>query len=160
VRRKKNGYFERTENTPAPLVARIDRRVHFSEADVMAIAWHGRYARFFEEASATLCRECGLSYKDLYLAKLRAPIVQLHVDYFQPLLLDEEFSITASMIWCDGARLNIEYTLIKQDSSIAATGYTVQMFLEAETGKVELVVPELLEQCRKRWKMGEFKCLK
>ena len=160
MRRKKNGYFERIENAPIPLVVRIDRRVHFSEADVMAIAWHGRYARFFEEASAALCRECGLSYKEMYEAKLRAPIVQLHVDYFQPLLLDEEFSAVASIIWCEGARLNIEYTLLKQDSSIAATGYTVQMFVDAESDKVHMVAPQLLEQCRKRWKMGEFECLK
>ena len=160
MRRKKNGYFERTDNAPEPLVARVDRRVHFSEADVMAIAWHGRYARFFEEASAALCRECGLSYGELYQARLRAPIVQLHIDYFQPLLLDEQFCIAASMIWCEGARLNIEYTLIKRDSSVAATGYTVQMFTDAESGKVQLTVPKLVEQCRKRWKMGEFECLK
>lgn len=159
VRRKKDGYFKRIGGMPKPLVIRVKRRVNFSEVDVMGIAWHGRYAVYFEEGSAALGRQCGLSYKDFYEGNLRAPIVQFHIDYYQSLTLDEEFIIVASLVWCDSARLNTEYRLIKQNGSIAATGYTVQMFTDGVTGDVYLASPELLEQCRKRWQAGEFKCL-
>lgn len=160
MRRKKRNYFPPIEGAPAPVKVSIKRRVSFSEVDVMAIVWHGRYPVFFEEGSAALGRLCGLSYKDFYENALRAPIVQIHVDYHAPLLLDEEFTIDAFLVWSEGARLNTEYALIKSDGSIAATGYTVQMFVEAESGDVQLTTPPLLETCRKRWQLGEFACKK
>ncbi|MDM8526315.1 acyl-CoA thioesterase [Desulfococcaceae bacterium HSG8] len=159
VRRKKNGYFERIAGAPEPLTVRLKRWVNFSEADVMGIAWHGRYPEYFEEAWAELGRYCGLSYTDFYEADLRAPIVQFHIDYHQPLMLGEKFTVSASMIWSQGARLNTEYTLIKKDNTIATTGYTVQMFIEGTTNEICITTPELLGKCRRRWEAGEFKCL-
>jgi len=156
TRRKKGGYFRQSDETPAPLVVRVKRRVSFGEADVMGIAWHGRYAAFFEEASAELGRRCGLSYEEFAEANLRAPIVQLHVDYHLPLLLDEEFTVEVSGIWCEGARLNTEYAVIKADGRIAATGYTVQMLIDGGSGEACLTSPKLLERCRERWKAGEL----
>ena len=156
VRRKKDTYFERFKEMPDPLTVYIKRRVKFSEADLMGIAWHGRYPDFFEEGAAELGRCYGLSYKELYSANLRAPIVQLHIDYHKPLFLDEEFTIKASLIWNEGARLNTEYSLIKEDGSIAATGYTIQMFIDGANSDVLITSPELLEECRRRWKNGEF----
>lgn len=159
MRRKIKGYFKHSEGTPGPLVIRVKRRVRFSEVDIMGITWHGRYPVYFEEGSAELGRRCGLSYQDFYDANIRAPIVQLHIDYHRPLYLDEEFTITASYLWSEGARLNTEYSLIKQDGSTASTGYTVQMFIDSITKDAYLSSPDLLERCRKRWKAGEFSCL-
>ena len=154
--RKRKTYFERGEDLPAPVVAEIRRRVHFSEIDAMGIVWHGRYSLYFEEAAEELGRICGLSYKDYYEAGLRAPIVEFHVDYYQSLRLDEELRSRASLIWHEGARLNTEYGLYKQDGSLAAGGYTVQLLTESESGEVCIVSPALLERCRHRWKTGEF----
>lgn len=155
-RRRKNGYFKRVEGAPEPVSVSVSRRIGFSEADVMGIAWHGRFPVFFEEASAELGRKCGLSYKEFYDTNLRAPIVQLHIDYYRSLLLDEKFAVTASLIWNDGARLNTEYSVIKNDGTISATGYTIQMFTDGSTGEVLISSPELLERCRIRWKAGEL----
>ena len=156
ARRRKGGYFRQSDEAPAPLVVRRKRRVSFGEADVMGIAWHGRYVSFFEEGSAELGRRCGLSYEEFAEANLRAPIVQLHIDYHLPLALDEEFTVEVSGIWCEGARLNTEYAAIKSDGSIAATAYTVQMLIDGESGETCLTSPELLERCRRRWRAGEL----
>ncbi len=154
--RKRKTYFERDEDMPLPVVAEVLRRVHFSEVDAMGIVWHGRYSLYFEEAAEELGRLCGLSYKDFHEAGLRAPIVEFHVDYYQSLRLAEEFKARASLIWHEGARLNTEFGLYKQDGSLAACGYTVQLLTEAERGEVCIVSPALLERCRHRWKTGEF----
>ncbi len=97
----------------------------------MGIVWHGRYSIYFEEASAEIGRRCGLSYKDFYEAELRAPIGEFHIDYYKPLYLDEEFTIRGALYWHGGSRLNTEYQLLKQDGSIAASGYTVQLFIHS-----------------------------
>ena len=160
VRRKKGAYFPRIDGAPAPLVARVKRRVSFNEADVMGIAWYGRYPVFFEEGAAELGRHCGLSYRDFADADLRAPIAQLHIDYHAPLSLDEEFIIVASGIWSEGARLNTEFALIGEAGAIAATAYTVQMLIDGATGQPCFTSPALLEDCRSRWKAGDFDWLK
>lgn len=156
MRRQKKGFFKREQGTPAPLRCTVSHRVLFGEVDVMAIAWHGQYARLFEEASTELRRQIGLSYEDFFEAGLRAPIVQLHVDYHRPLVLDEQAGIQADIIWSDAARLNMEYTVFKEDGSIGATGYTVQLFTNTE-GLPCWIMPELLAESQRRWKDGEFR---
>jgi len=159
ARRKE--YFEKNSGLPEPLSFSLKRRVSFSEVDVMGIAWYGRYAIYFEEALRELERRCGLSYQDYFTAGLQAPIVALHIDYQQPLYLDEEFTIKASLAWSEGAKINAEYEIIKEDGSIATRGYTIQVLVEAQSaGEACIVVPELIERLRKRWLAGEFKCLK
>lgn len=155
-KRRTKTYFERIPGAPEPIVAEVRRRVRFNEADPMAIAWHGRYPLFFEEASEELGRKCGLSYPEYFAAGVRAPIVELHIDYFKPLHLDEEFTVRASLIWNEGARLNTEFHLLKQDGSPATSGYMVQLFIDHKTGEPYMISPELLERCRRRWKAGEF----
>ena len=75
---------------------------------------------------------------------------------FQSLELDELFTIKASMLWTEAARINIEYEITKEDGSLAATGYTVQLFSSATTGEPCFALPPLLEKQQERWKAGEF----
>ncbi|NVN91089.1 MAG: acyl-CoA thioesterase [Desulfuromonadales bacterium] len=155
IRRKKI-YFERLAGSPDPVVMDIRRGVHFSDADPMGIMWHGRYPLLFEEASEALGSRCGLCYGEYREAGLYAPILSLHIDYFQPLYLAEEFTVRASLIWNEGARLNTEFQVLKQDGSIATSGYTIQLFTDHLTGQPCMVSPAMLERCRNRWKAGEF----
>jgi acyl-CoA thioester hydrolase len=160
MRRKKGKYFVPVPGAPSPVVVRVTRRVSFSEVDLMGIVWHGRYPQYFEEGFAALGRVCGLSYEDFYRSALRAPIVQMHIDYFAPLVLDEEITVEAGLVWSEGARIHIEYALYKADGTLASTGYTVQMFTDASSGTPLLVSPPLMEECRKRWKKGDLRCVK
>ncbi len=155
-RRERHGYFKRIAGVPEPVAVRVKKRVSLQEADVLGIAWHGRYAEYFELAAVELRRRCGFSFEELRDAGLTAPIVQFHVDHYLPLELDEEFRVMASLIWSEGARLNIEYEVAKLDNRIAATGYTIQMFVDRVAGEPCLISPDLLERCRKRWQAGEL----
>lgn len=157
--REKKEYFEKITQDPKPLSFKMKRRASFNEVDAMGIVWYGRYAIYFEEAQRELNRSCGLTYQDYFSAGLAAPIVAFHIDYQQPLYLDEEFTVKASFVWSDGAKINIEYEIIKDDGSISTRGYTIQVLVEAKTKLTCLITPELIERFRKRWKIGEFKCL-
>jgi len=154
-RRLKGGYFGIDRDAPPPIVVRLDHRVRFSDVDPMAILWHGRYAKLFEQANEELGRLCGMGYPEFRSHRLQAPIVQLHVDYFAPVTLGEQVTIVGRMIWADGARSNIEYEIRKENGTLAATGYTVQMFVD-DTGMPLLENPVLLDACRRRWRAGEF----
>jgi len=155
-RRQRSGYFPIEADSPAPLIARLKYRARFSDVDPMAVVWHGRYANLFEQASEELGRRTGLSYADFHRSKLQAPIVQLHVDYFAPIVLGEEVTIAAKLLWCEAARINTEFEIHRASGVLAAAGYTVQMLID-ESGAPLLATPPLLENCRRRWRSGEFR---
>jgi acyl-CoA thioester hydrolase len=155
-RRKRGGYFAADAEAPKPLTARVTYRVQFSDVDPMAILWHGRYVKLFEQASEELGRACGMGYADYHRERLQAPIVQLHADYFAPVGLGEVVTIVGKMVWCEGARINCEFEILKESGVRAATGYTVQMFVD-ETGRPLLASPPMLERCRALWDRGEFR---
>lgn len=153
--RRKKTYFQRKKG-PEPITAEVEKRISFSETDAMAIVWHGRYPALFEMACEKLARKVGLSYKSYFEHDLRAPIVQMHADYFAPLKLEEKIRIQAALIWTEAARMNTEYRIWKENGKTAATGYTVQMLTDAQTGSFCLFDPPLLRQMKQRWRNGDF----
>ena len=124
--------------------------------DSMAIAWHGNYLRFFEAAHTELMQKIGLGFKAYADAGIGAPMVQSHVDYHSPLLLDELFTVRAELFWNEGARLDIAYTVTGSDGRICATGFTVQMFCDLVSREPCLFPPPLAAVMQERWKNGEF----
>jgi acyl-CoA thioester hydrolase len=154
-RRQKGNYFPPEAGAPAPLVVRLRQRIHFSDVDPMGILWHGRYAKLFEKANEALGHLAAMTYADFHRDRITAPIVQLHVDYFSPARLGDEVTIVGKMLWCDGARMNIEYEVRSEGQRLIATGYTVQMFVDAE-GVPLMASPAMLEACRARWIAGEL----
>ena len=158
MRRKKH-YFTQAPDRPAPLELTVKRTLRFSEVDALAIAWHGHYLRFFEEAHTELMRKIGLSYERYFAEQLGAPVAQAHLDYFAPLRLDQSFTVTARLFWNDGARLDVEYEICTDDGTCAATGYTVQMFVDLVTRQPCLTPPEVLVKCQKSWKAGDFSAM-
>jgi acyl-CoA thioester hydrolase len=154
-RRQKGGYFPAVADAPPPLVVRLEKRIAFSDVDPMGILWHGRYAKLFEQANEELGRQCGMSYPEFKRDRLLAPIVQLHVDYFSPVKLQEVVTIIGKMVWSEGARIDIEYEIRHDDHSLAAAGYTVQMFVD-DSGAPLMASPAMQEVCRRRWRAGEI----
>ena len=154
-RRRKSGYFGVEADVVAPVIVRVNRRIRFSDVDPMGVLWHGRYAKLLEDANEELGRRCGMTYAEFYRERLKAPIVQFHVDYFASPMLGEEITTTGRLIWSEGARMNIEYEIHKENGQLAAAGYTVQMFI-GEDNQPLLACPPLQEKCRKRWLAGEF----
>lgn len=156
VNRRRKHYFTTEPGTPAPVSAEVTRRLAFSEVDSMAIAWHGNYLRFFEAAHTELMQKIGLGFKAYADAGIGAPMVQSHVDYHSPLLLDELFTVRAELFWNEGARLDIAYTVTGSDGRICATGFTVQMFCDLVSREPCLFPPPLAAVMQERWKNGEF----
>ena len=155
MRRRKAGYFTQ-DGGPAPIVQKVSKAVSFSEVDAMAIVWHGRYVQYFEMAEEALLRRIGMSYAEHATSGVRSPIVQLHVDYHRPIGLTEVIEIEAKLVWDEAARMNTEFRILKQDGTLAATGYLIQMFVSAETGLPFLTDPPMFAEVRRRWLAGEF----
>jgi acyl-CoA thioester hydrolase len=153
TRRIQKAAFPVEPGAPAPLVATAARRVRFEEVDPLGIVWHGRYPSYLEDGRAALGERYGLAYMDMVREGFTAPIVQMHLEYHAPLRFPEDFTIEASLHWTEAVRLNFSYKLVNAAGAITATGYTVQLILDA-AGQVALFRPEYLDVFWRRWKSG------
>ena len=153
---KRKDYFQKDPNSPPSIEVTVKRCLLFSEVDALAIAWHGRFPQFFEEAQTELGHKCGLTYDAFRDEGIAAPITQIHIDYFRPLMLDKIFTVKASLHWNEAARLNTEYRITGEDGLCACTGYTIQLFVDLKTREPLWLSPDILIRCRQRWRAGEF----
>ena len=154
--RRRKTYFQSQPGEPEPLVWEISHRLLFSEVDALAIGWHGRFPQFFEMCHTELMRRIGLDYETYKKNNVGAPIVQFHADYFLPLELDEIFTVRAELVWSDGARLNVNYEIIKENGELSATGYTVQMLFDPFTHTPYITTPPFFQEVLDRWQNGEL----
>lgn len=148
-------YFKQKHDDPAPLVARVSRIVRFEEVDCLGIVWHGRYPGYFEDARVAVGDKYGIGYKDFHRHNVLAPIKKMHVDYSLPLRFQEEFEIRAAIVWSEAARLNHEFVICNQNGDVAASGYSVQMFVD-RSGEYMLSPPDFYSRFCSRWKAGEL----
>ena len=142
-----------------PIHAAVEHRVGFSEVDPMRIVWFGRYAVFFEQASAELRDKCGLSNEDFFRAGIQPPIVRYEVEYFRPSRLDEKLKIVARMHGTEAARMNTSYQVFGPGGELRVAARTVQMFWNIGAETPCIVSPPIWRDCLRRWRNGEWACL-
>ena len=131
------------------------RKVRFEEVDPLGIVWHGRYASYLEDGRVAFGDKYDLSYVTMRREKFLAPIVQMHIDYHSPLRFDDEFTITARLVWSDAVRINFEYILENSAGMVTATGYTVQLLTNIDQN-ILLARPVFVEDLCHRWMKGEI----
>jgi len=101
--------------------------------------------------SETAATKYHLSYLDMYRERFLAPIVQMHIDYHNPLYFSEDFRIITSLHWTGAVKLNFSYKIINSNNKTIASGYTVQLFTDLNR-EVLLVRPEYIENFFTRWR--------
>lgn len=138
---------------PAPLAVTTTRLVRFNEVDPLGIVWHGNYASYFEDARVAFGERYGIGYQTMHAAGFVTPIKQMHIDYEAPLRFNQECRITASLFWCDAARLNFEYTIADAHGAITTRGYTVQLFVTL-AGDLCYAKPDFYEAFCAQWREG------
>ncbi|CAK7039069.1 MAG: hypothetical protein DELT_00702 [Desulfovibrio sp.] len=140
---------------PSPLSMTVERVCRFEEVDVLGVAWHGRYASYFEDARLALGEKYGFGYEALHAQGVITPVKQFHVEYLLPLLFNRKYLVTADMHWTRAARMNITYCIRDAEGALCTTGYTVQLFLTLEK-EVCMAQPEFFAGFCERWRQGMF----
>ena len=90
--------------------------VRFAETDAMGVVYHANYLPWCECARIKLLESFGANYADMYTAGIHLPVVEECLKYKSP-IRQKPF-----------ARIKVEYE-IKVGERIAATGYTVHVFV-------------------------------
>ncbi|GAB1410792.1 acyl-CoA thioesterase [Desulfovibrionales bacterium] len=140
---------------PLPIAHSVQRIVRFEEVDPLAIVWHGRYPSYFEDARVAFGNFYGVGYGEMRHAGIVAPIKNMYLDYIAPLTFGEMCTITAWLHWSESARINFAYTITNERQQIVTTGYTVQLFVNAQ-GELLMEQPAFFATFCEQWKSGAF----
>jgi acyl-CoA thioester hydrolase len=125
--------------------------IRFSEVDSMNIVWHGSYALYFEDAREAFGSKYGLGYMDIFGNGYYAPLVDLKFHYRKTLAYGQKARIDIIFCNTEAAKIIFDYEIFDgNDSSLIATGRSVQVFLD-EQYQLVWVNPPFYEAWKQKW---------
>jgi acyl-CoA thioester hydrolase len=124
--------------------AEVSIKVPFHDVDAMGVVWHGNYFRYFEVAREALLDQFGYGYRAMKASGFVWPVVDTRVKYRGALTFEQQILVRASVKEFEN-RLKIGYQIVDAASGkCTTTGYTIQVAVDAATGEMSYVSPDVL----------------
>lgn len=118
-------------------------RVRYCETDRMAIAHHGSYVAWFEEARTEWMRQRGRSYRQLEDDGNLLQVVDLQCRYHKPVDYDEVVAIRVRVAEAGRATVTLAYEARREsDGAVCASGST-KLACVGRDGKLRRLPQEL-----------------
>ena len=132
------------------LRAEITLSIPFHDCDMMEVAWHGHYAKYFELARCALLEQIDYNYPQMRDSGYAWPVIELQVRYARPLRFDQRIRVSATLKEYEH-RLKIAYQVRDAVSGERLTrGHTIQVAVDMRTREMCFASPPVLLE-----KLGE-----
>lgn len=119
-------------------------RVRYCETDRMAVAHHGSYVAWFEEARTEWMRQRGRTYREIEDDGNLLQVVDFRCSYHKPVDYDEVVAIRVRVESSGRAALTLAYEARREsDDQVCATGST-RLACVGRDGKLRRLPKELL----------------
>ena len=124
--------------------AEVDITVPFHDVDLMAIAWHGHYVRYFEIARCALFDKMDYNYLQMKESGYAWPVIDLNVRYVQPSLFQQTIRVKATLVEVE-YRLKVKYLITDAETGKRLTkGHTVQVAVDMANEEMCMASPKIL----------------
>lgn len=124
--------------------ADVVMEVPFHDVDMMEVAWHGHYAKYFEIARCVLLDKIDYNYLQMKASGYAWPVIELHVRYAQPTRFGDQIRVQARIAEYEN-RLKILYSIVDEQTGRRLTkGHTHQVAVEMTSGEMCFVSPPVL----------------
>lgn len=124
--------------------AEVVLEVPFHDVDMMEVAWHGHYAKYFEIARCALLDKIDYNYPQMKASGYAWPVIELHVRYAQPARFGTKLRVTAAIAEYEN-RLKITYIIVDEQTGQRLTkGHTHQVAVAMPSGEMCFVSPAVL----------------
>jgi len=118
-------------------------RVRYCETDRMAVAHHGSYVAWFEEARTEWMRRRGRTYREIEDAGDLLQVVDLRCRYHRPVDYDEVVAVRVRIAEVGRAAVTLDYEARREsDGQVCATGST-KLACVGRDGRLRRLPPEL-----------------
>lgn len=130
--------------TPDRFVAQVPMTIPFHDVDMIGVAWHGHYAKYFEIARCTLLERLGYGYDAMRESGYMWPVIDMRIRYVKPMRFGQQVIVTATLREWEN-RLVIEYLVSDANTGQRLTkGSTSQVAVEIASGEMCFVSPPIL----------------
>ena len=118
--------------------------VPFHDVDVMRVAWHGHYVKYFEIARCALLDKIEYNYPEMEQSGYAWPVIDLRIRYATPLKFQQKVKVIATLVEWEN-RLKINYQIDDLVTGQRLTkGYTVQVAVDMSNNEMLFVSPAIL----------------
>lgn len=118
--------------------------IPFHDVDVMHVAWHGHYVKYFEIARCALLDKIDYNYPQMEQSGYAWPVIDLHIRYAHPLRFQQQIRVKATLTEWEN-RLKITYVIEdKQSGQRLTKGHTVQVAVDIANGEMLYASPDIL----------------
>ncbi len=118
--------------------------IPFHDIDLMGVAWHGHYAKYFEIARCSLLDRIAYNYEAMRDSGFAWPVIEMKLRYAKPARFGQTILVTARLVEYE-LRLKIDYVITNADSRERLTkGHTIQVAVDAQTGELLLSSPPII----------------
>ena len=124
--------------------ASVTIQIPFHDVDLMAVAWHGHYVKYFELARGALLDKINYNYKEMKESGYSWPVIDLRVRYAKPARFGQKVEVVASLAEYE-LRLKIDYLVRDAVNGTRLTkGHTIQVAIDQRSGELLLGSPPVL----------------
>ena len=124
--------------------ASVTLQVPFHDVDMMCVAWHGHYIKYFEVARCALLDQIQYNYPEMKDSGYAWPVVNLKVKYVRPAQFGQTIKVTCQLQEYEN-RLVLSYLITDPETNEKLTkGETTQVAVDMATGELQLVSPAVL----------------
>ena len=112
-----------------------DVRVRFADTDAQGIAHNASYLVWFEVARVEYLRAYAGGYQALRDLGIEAFVLESFCRYLVPARFDDALHVYARCVGLRGARFRYEYSIVRDDGTQMAEGWTAHACVDARTFK-------------------------
>jgi acyl-CoA thioester hydrolase len=122
----------------------IEITIPFHDVDMIGVAWHGHYAKYFELARCALLERFGYGYDAMRESGFMWPVIDMRIRYVKPTRFGQRVTVKAMLREWEN-RLLIEYLVTDTAQGHRLTkGTTSQVAVEIASGEMCFVSPPVL----------------
>ncbi len=127
---------------------RIHYRIIYGDTDMMGIAYHANYLRWFEMGRTEMFRSLGLPYREIERRGIFMPVAEVWCRFTASARYDDEITIETSLDPSVRAGMKFDYRILSEEGNVLlAKGYTRHPFVNG-AGRVVRPPPFLKEAIR------------
>lgn len=123
----------------------VQIKIPFHDIDLLEVAWHGHYVRYFEVARCELFDAIDYNYLQMKASGYAWPVIELHVRYAKPACFGDTVTISAQLVEIEN-RLKIDYEVRNAQGQRLTRAYTVQVAVDMNSREMCFVSPPILAQ--------------
>ena len=118
--------------------------IPFHDIDLMGVAWHGHYTKYFEIARCALLETFDYNYRAMKESGYAWPIVELKIRYAHPARLGQKIRIKAALKEYE-YRLKVDYLIEDAETTTRLSrGHTIQVPVDDTTNELVFGSPAIL----------------